>query len=130
MPGSSYAAALLGVDASADLSAESESPMDENLDVRRGLRSLLKEAKALGLTLRSSSADASWTRRHWHNNIAYAPGPGLRCNRICEATRRGRSIPIIRSVDAILHGQDTRSVFQYLKDQAMLLIAVSRPRAR
>jgi hypothetical protein len=54
----------------------------------------------------------------WHNNIAYAPGPWIALHRICEKHGVGDQFRIHYDPShAILMGQDTRSLFQYLKDQ-------------
>ena len=54
----------------------------------------------------------------WHNNIAYAPGPWIALHRICEKHGVGDQFRIHYDPShAILMGQDTRSVFQYLKDE-------------
>jgi len=53
----------------------------------------------------------------WHNNIAYAPGPWIALHRICERHGVGDQFRIHYDPShAILMGQDSRSVFQYLKD--------------
>jgi hypothetical protein len=53
----------------------------------------------------------------WHNNIAYAPGPWIALHRICERHGVGEQFRIHYDPShAILMGQDTRSVFQFLKD--------------
>ncbi|MBS0614405.1 MAG: hypothetical protein JSS24_14620, partial [Proteobacteria bacterium] len=54
----------------------------------------------------------------WHNNLAYAPGPWIALHRICERHGVGDQFRIHYDPShAILMGQDTRSIFQYLKDQ-------------
>jgi sugar phosphate isomerase/epimerase len=80
---------------------------------------LLKEAKARGLTFRVEQCPMpGWTASDtWHNNIAYAPGPWIALHRICERHGVGDTFRIHYDPShAILMGQDTRSVFQYLKD--------------
>lgn len=53
----------------------------------------------------------------FHNNIAYAPGPWIALHRICERHGVGEQFRIHYDPShAILMGQDSRSVFQYLKD--------------
>src|SRR5256886_14383570 len=53
----------------------------------------------------------------WHNNIAYAPGPWIALHRICQRHGVGDQFRIHYDPShAILMGQDSRSVFQYLKD--------------
>lgn len=81
---------------------------------------LLKEAKARGLTYRIEHCPMpGWTiGDQWHNNLAYAPGPWIALHRICE--RHGVEDQFRIHYDpshAILMGQDSRSVFQYLKDE-------------
>jgi len=81
---------------------------------------LLKEAKARGLTYRVEQCPMpGWTiQDRWHNNIAYAPGPWIALHRICERHGVGDQFRIHYDPShAILMGQDTRSLFQYLKDQ-------------
>jgi hypothetical protein len=54
----------------------------------------------------------------WHNNIAYAPGPWIALHRICEKHAVGDQFRIHYDPShAILMGQDSRSIFQYLKDE-------------
>jgi hypothetical protein len=54
----------------------------------------------------------------FHNNIAYAPGAWIALHRICERAGVGDQLRIHYDPShAILMGQDTRSLFQYLKDQ-------------
>jgi hypothetical protein len=59
-----------------------------------------------------------WTTGdNWHNNIAYTPGTWIALHRICERHGVGDQFRIHYDPShAILMGQDTRSVFQYLKD--------------
>lgn len=80
---------------------------------------LLKEAKARGLTYRVEQCPMpGWTvGDSFHNNIAYAPGPWIALHRICERHGVGEQFRIHYDPShAILMGQDSRSVFQYLKD--------------
>jgi sugar phosphate isomerase/epimerase len=80
---------------------------------------LLKEAQARGLTFRVEQCPMpGWTITDtWHNNIAYAPGPWIALHRICERHGVGEQFRIHYDPShAILMGQDSRSVFQYLKD--------------
>jgi sugar phosphate isomerase/epimerase len=80
---------------------------------------LLKEAKARGLTFRVEQCPMpGWNITDtWHNNIAYAPGPWIALHRICERHGVGDQFRIHYDPShAILMGQDSRSVFQYLKD--------------
>lgn len=81
---------------------------------------LLKEAKARGLEYRVEQCPMpGWTvNDKWHNNIAYAPGPWIQLHRICEKHGVGDQFRIHYDPShAILMGQDTRSLFQYLKDE-------------
>jgi len=80
---------------------------------------LLRQAKARGLTYRVEQCPMpGWNSSDsWHNNIAYAPGPWIALHRICERHGVGDQFRIHYDPShAILMGQDTRSVFQYLKD--------------
>ncbi len=80
---------------------------------------LLREAKARGLTYRVEHCPMpGWTiGDQWHNNLAYAPGPWIALHRICERHGVGDQFRIHYDPShAILMGQDTRSLFQYLKD--------------
>jgi hypothetical protein len=80
---------------------------------------LLKEAKARGLTYRIEQCPMpGWNiTDKWHNNIAYAPGPWIALHRICERHGVGDQFRIHYDPShAILMGQDSRSVFQFLKD--------------
>ena len=80
---------------------------------------LLKEAKARGLTYRVEQCPMpGWTTGdNWHNNIAYTPGTWIALHRICEKHGVGDQFRIHYDPShAILMGQDTRSIFQYLKD--------------
>jgi sugar phosphate isomerase/epimerase len=115
------AAVLLGTDAVAGFVGRNpQLGMDANLVMFEELFvPLLKEAKARGLTLRVEQCPMpGWNSSDtWHNNIAYAPGPWIALHRICE--RHGVADQFRIHYDpshAILMGQDSRSVFQYLKD--------------
>ena len=56
----------------------------------------------------------------FHNNIAYTPGTWIALHRICEKHGVGDQFRIHYDPShAILMGQDTRSVFQYLKDSGL-----------
>jgi len=98
-----------------------ELEMDPNLELfEQEFIPLLKEAKARGLTYRVEQCPMpGWTALdRWHNNIAYAPGPWIILHRICEKHGVGDQFRIHYDPShAILMGQDTRSVFQYLKDE-------------
>jgi sugar phosphate isomerase/epimerase len=95
--------------------------MDANLQMFESeFIPLLKEAKARGLVYRVEQCPMpGWTTGDaWHNNLAYAPGPWIALHRICERHGVGNQFRIHYDPShAILMGQDTRSVFQYLKDE-------------
>jgi len=95
--------------------------MDPNLDMFEAeFMPLLKEAKARGLTFRVEQCPMpGWSvLDRWHNNIAYAPGPWIALHRICEKHGVGDQFRIHYDPShAVLMGQDTRSIFQYLKDE-------------
>lgn len=115
------AAALLGVDAVCGFVGRNmQLEMDQNLVMfEEVFVPLLKEAKARGLTYRIEQCPMpGWTTLdRWHNNIAYAPGPWIALHRICERHGVGDQFRIHYDPShAILMGQDTRSIFQYLKD--------------
>src|SRR3954467_5100170 len=115
------AAALLGVDAICGFVGRNQKhSMDQNLiDFEEQFVPLLKEAKSRGLTYRVEQCPMpGWTTLdNWHNNIAYTPGAGIALHRICEKHGVGDNFRIHYDPShAILMGQDTRSIFQYLKD--------------
>jgi sugar phosphate isomerase/epimerase len=95
--------------------------MDENLAMfEQEFVPLLREAKARGLSYRVEQCPMpGWTTSDsWHNNIAYAPGPWIALHRICERHGVGEQFRIHYDPShAILMGQDSRSLFQYLKDE-------------
>ena len=95
--------------------------MDENLiDFEAQFIPLLQAAKDRGLTYRVEQCPMpGWTPRdNWHNNIAYTPGAWIALHRICEKHGVGNQFRIHYDPShAILMGQDTRAIFQYLKDQ-------------
>jgi sugar phosphate isomerase/epimerase len=97
-----------------------ELEMDANLEMFEAeFIPLLKEAKARGLTYRVEQCPMpGWQiSDRWHNNIAYAPGPWIALHKICERHQVGDQFRIHYDPShAILMGQDSRSVFQYLKD--------------
>ena len=96
--------------------------MDQNLiDFEEHFIPLLKEAKVRGLTYRIEQCPMpGWTTGdNFHNNIAYTPGTWIALHRICEKHGVGAQLRIHYDPShAILMGQDTRSLFQYLKDTA------------
>lgn len=116
------AAVLLGTDAVCGFVGRNPKlEMDENLEMFEAVFvPLLKEAKARGLTYRVEQCPMpGWNvLDRWHNNIAYAPGPWIALHRICEKHGVGDQFRIHYDPShAILMGQDTRSIFQYLKDE-------------
>jgi sugar phosphate isomerase/epimerase len=116
------AAVLLGTDAVCGFVGRNmQLEMDANLVMfEEVFIPLLKEAKARGLTYRVEQCPMpGWTTLdRWHNNIAYAPGPWIALHRICDRHGVGDQFRIHYDPShAILMGQDTRSLFQYLKDQ-------------
>src|SRR5258708_7420864 len=115
-------AVLLGVNAVCGFVGRNQQhSMDENLvDFEQWFVPLLQEAKSRGLTYRVEQCPMpGWTTGdNWHNNIAYAPGPWIALHRICEKHKVGDQFRIHYDPShAILMGQDTRSIFQYLKDE-------------
>jgi len=115
------AAAMLGVDAVCGFVGRNQTrSMDQNLlDFEEHFVPLLKEAKARGLTYRVEQCPMpGWTTRdNFHNNIAYTPGTWIALHRICEKSGVGDQFRIHYDPShAILMGQETRSIFQYLKD--------------
>jgi sugar phosphate isomerase/epimerase len=115
------AAVLLGTPAVCGFVGRNpELEMDANLEMfETEFIPLLKEAKARGLTYRVEQCPMpGWQiSDRWHNNIAYAPGPWIALHRICERHQVGDQFRIHYDPShAILMGQDSRSVFQYLKE--------------
>src|SRR6266851_958376 len=115
------AAVLLGVDAVCGFVGRNQAlSMDQNLlDFEEHFVPLLKEAKARGLTFRVEQCPMpGWTTSdNFHNNIAYTPGTWIALHRICDRSGVGDQFRIHYDPShAILMGQDTRSIFQYLKD--------------
>jgi sugar phosphate isomerase/epimerase len=116
------AAVLLGTDAVCGFVGRNyELEMDQNLAMfEEVFIPLLQEAKARGLTYRVEQCPMpGWTvLDRWHNNLAYAPGPWIALHRICEKHGVDDQFRIHYDPShAILMGQDTRSIFQYLKDE-------------
>jgi len=115
------AAALLGVDAVCGFVGRNQKhSMDQNLiDFEQQFVPLLKEAKSRGLSYRVEQCPMpGWTTLdNWHNNIAYTPGAWIALHKICEKHGVGDQFRIHYDPShAILMNQDTRSIFQYLKD--------------
>lgn len=116
------AASLLEVDAVCGFVGRNQAlSMDQNLgDFERSFVPLLQEAKARGLVYRVEQCPMpGWTvGDNWHNNIAYTPGTWIALHRICERHGVADSFRIHYDPShAILMGQDTRSLFQHLKDE-------------
>ena len=115
------AAVMLGVSAVCGFVGRNQRlSMDENLIVFEAeFVPLLREAKARGLTYRVEQCPMpGWTiADNVHNNLAYTPGTWIALHRICERHGVGDQFRIHYDPShAILMGQDSRSVFQYLKD--------------
>ncbi len=116
------AAEMLGVDAVCGFVGRNQMhSMDQNLDdFAEQFIPLLREAKKRGLTYRIEQCPMpGWTvQDNFHNNIAYTPGTWIALHRICEKHGVGDQFRIHYDPShAILMGQDTRSLFQYLKDE-------------
>lgn len=116
------AAVLLGTDAVCGFVGRNyEIDMDQNLDMfEEVFVPMLKEAKARGLVYRVEQCPMpGWNiTDKWHNNIAYAPGPWIALHKICEKHGVGDQFRIHYDPShSILMGMDTRSIFQYLKDE-------------
>jgi sugar phosphate isomerase/epimerase len=116
------AAAMLGVDAVCGFVGRNQQhSMDQNLiDFEEQFIPLLKAAKDRGLTFRVEQCPMpGWTTGdNFHNNIGYTPGAWIALHRICEKHGVGDQFRIHYDPShAILMGQDTRSIFQYLKDE-------------
>jgi sugar phosphate isomerase/epimerase len=116
------AAVLLGVDAVCGFVGRNQTlSMDQNLvDLAENFIPLLQYAKERRLSYRVEQCPMpGWTTRdNVHNNIAYTPGTWIAIHRICEKHGVGDQFRIHYDPShAILMGQDTRSLFQYLKDE-------------
>ena len=112
---------LLGVNAVCGFVGRNQQhSMDENLvDFEEVFVPILKAVKERGLTYRVEQCPMpGWTTGdNWHNNIAYTPGAWIALHRICEKHGVGDQFRIHYDPShAILMGQDTRSIFQFLKD--------------
>ncbi|WP_437317178.1 sugar phosphate isomerase/epimerase family protein [Sorangium sp. So ce385] len=94
--------------------------MDQNLVMfEKEFVPLLKAAKDRGLQYRVEQCPMpGWNPTDlWVNNIAHVPGAWIALHRIAEKHGVGDQLRIHYDPShAILMGQDTRSVFQYLKD--------------
>jgi sugar phosphate isomerase/epimerase len=120
-------AALLGVDAVCGFVGRNQTrSMDENLvDFEEHFVPLLRAAKERRLVYRVEQCPMpGWTTGdNWHNNIAYTPGTWIALHKICERHGVGDQFRIHYDPShAILMGQDTRSIFQYLKDEGYALL--------
>ena len=116
------AAAALGVRAVCGFVGRNNAlTLEQNLaEFESAFVPLLKDAKARGLVYRVEQCPMpGWTTGDaWHNNIAYTPGAWIALHRICDRHGVGDQFRIHYDPShAILMGQDTRSVFQYLKDR-------------
>lgn len=116
------AAQLLGVRAVCGFVGRNHSvPIEANQsDFVDSFIPLLKEAKARGLEYRVEQCPMpGWTTDDsWVNNIGHVPGTWIALHRICESHGVGDQFRIHYDPShAILMGQDTRSIFQVLKDE-------------
>ena len=115
------AAALLGAPAVCGFVGRDQTKsMDQNLEAFEAIFvPLLKEVKARGIRYRVEQCPMpGWTTGdNFHNNIAYSPGAWIALHRICEKHGVGDQFRVHYDPShAILMGQDTRSIFQFLKD--------------
>jgi sugar phosphate isomerase/epimerase len=115
------AAVFLGAEAVCGFVGRNQTlSMDQNLiDFEDSFVPLLKEARSRELTYRVEQCPMpGWTTNdNYHNNIAYTPGTWIALHQICEKHGVGDQLRIHYDPShAILMGQDTRSIFQYLKD--------------
>jgi sugar phosphate isomerase/epimerase len=114
-------AAALGVNAVCGFVGRNQAlDMDQNLDdFKSSFVPLLKAAKDRGLVFRVEQCPMpGWTTGdNFHNNIGYTPGLWIALHRIAEKAGVGDNFRIHYDPShAILMGQDTRSIFQCLKD--------------
>ncbi len=115
------AAALLGAPAVCGFVGRDQTKsMDQNLEAFEAVFvPLLKDAKARGIRYRVEQCPMpGWTTGdNFHNNIAYSPGAWIALHRICERHGVGDQLRVHYDPShSILMGQDTRSIFQFLKD--------------
>jgi sugar phosphate isomerase/epimerase len=115
------AAALLGVPAVCGFVGRDQTKsMDQNLEAFEAVFvPLLKEAKARGLRYRVEQCPMpGWTTGdNFHNNIGYSPGAWIALHRLCEKHGVGDQFRVHYDPShSVLMGQDTRSIFQFLKD--------------
>ena len=116
------AAVLLGVDAVCGFVGRNlQASFDQNLELFEAhVVPLLQEAKARGLTYRVEQCPMpGWTTADsFYNNLAYTPAIWIALHRICERHGVGDTFRIHYDPShAILIGQDTRGVFDYLKSE-------------
>lgn len=114
-------AVLLGVPAVCGFVGRNQSlSMDQNLlDFEESFIPLLKEAKTRGLQYRVEQCPMpGWTPGdNFHNNIGYAPALWIALHQIAEKHGVGDQFRVHYDPShSVLMGQDTRSMFQYLKD--------------
>jgi sugar phosphate isomerase/epimerase len=115
------AAGALGVGAVCGfVGRNGELTLEQNLaEFESAFVPLLQDAKSRGLVFRVEQCPMpGWTTDDsFYNNIAYTPGSWIALHRICERHGVGDQFRIHYDPShAILMGQDTRSVFQFLKD--------------
>ncbi len=115
------AAAALGLKAVCGFIGRNQKlSMDANLAFFEGVFiPLLKEAKARGIEYRVEQCPMpGWTiGDNFHNNIGYTPALWIALHRICAKHGVGDQFRVHYDPShAILMGQDTRSIFQYLKE--------------
>ena len=95
--------------------------MDQNLEMfERVFVPLLQAARERGLEYRVEQCPMpGWnTTDAWHNNIGYTPGMWIRLHRIADKHGCGAELRIHYDPShAILMGQNTRDIFQFLKDE-------------
>ena len=116
------AAVLLGSPAVCGFVGRDQSKsMEENLvEFEESFVPLLKAAKERGLQYRVEQCPMpGWTPGdNFHNNIGYAPGMWIALHQICERNGVGDQFRVHYDPShSILMGQDTRSMFQYLRDE-------------
>ncbi len=116
------AAAALGVPAVCGFVGRNQQlSMDQNLqDFEESFVPLLAEARARELEYRVEQCPMpGWTTGdNFHNNIGYTPGTWIALHRICERHGVGEQFRVHYDPShAVLMGQDTRSIFQLLRDE-------------
>jgi sugar phosphate isomerase/epimerase len=116
------AAVLLGVPAVCGFVGRNPGlTLDQNLAFFEAeLVPLLRACRERGLQYRVEQCPMpGWTPDDaFHNNLAYTPGTWIALHRICERHGLGDVFRIHYDPShAILMGQDTRSLFQYLRDE-------------